>query len=177
MKNDNVLLVNRDNLANKLKRRSEVRRLLSTHRGVDGFSSATELADTLGVHPQTVREDLRDMGAVRLRERVDGRDVSYWVLPTHNPAADDMRDVEQDLVENTFYRKVADHVTSVITHNNFICLYTERGAGSLLYEWASLLQWDEITFIIEQRHSIVIYCVSIEDAAKVYEGITGRGEN
>jgi arginine repressor len=177
MKNDNVLLVNRDNLANKLKRRSEVRRLLSTYRGVDGFSSAAELAEALGVHPQTIREDLRDMGAVRLRERLDGRDVSYWTLPTHNPAADDMREVEQDLVENTFYRKVSDHVTSIARYGNILCLYTERGAGSLLYEWVSLLQWNEIVFIIEQRHALMIHCVNDDAAAKVQERITGRGES
>ncbi len=156
------------------RRRDKLRRLLSTHQGLNGFDRIDDIAERLGVTLLTCREDIKALGAVKISSKFNGKLYQWWTLPVWNPSAEHMRYLDKEVVNNTIARKVAEHVIESFIHNDVVFVNCERGAGPLLFEWVTLATWDGMIFVQEQRSSIVIHCRDVEAATNIHHRLMGK---
>lgn len=159
-----------------LLRRAKIRRLLAERSGAEGISSMEELAELVEVSKFTINEDLKELGAVKLAERIDGRHVEWWHIPAHNPNLPDHRsELPEGVVEQEVALKLKAHVLDIVPLGAQLAVLTERSAGPLVADWLSLLCWPEILYVHEARNSCLLACADAEDADWVRRRLLGRG--
>ena len=164
---------------NGLIRRSALRRLLAGRYHTHGLRSLEQIRDELrtatGIeaHIMTISQDLRMMGAIKVRD-AEAPSVEWWVVPAFNPNAEDLREqMDPEIVENEVAHKVASHVIDIAPIRQFIYVLTEARAGPLVGYWLSWLTWYGIVYIQEQSDGCIIHCINDESAMRVAERLTG----
>lgn len=150
----------------KLIRRSALRKILMGRYHANGLSSLeaiqAELKAASGIHAhiQTLSVDLREMGAIKVRD-AERTSVEWWVLPAYNPNAEDLREqMDQNLVESEVAHKIASHVIDLSPVNNFVYVLTESRAGYLVGYWLSWLTWPEVIAVVEQPDMCIVHCLN-----------------
>lgn len=153
--------MNRARRNEQLLRRARLRRLLTEHTHKDGFKNTRMISEALGVERRTVEADLKAIGAVKLHDDIGN--VTWWTVPAHNPNLPDYREVfDEGVMLNELSIKMRAHVLEIVPFGNLLIFKTERSAGPLLADWLSLLTWDEIVHVSEERHAAVMHCASEE---------------
>lgn len=159
----------------QLLRRARLRRALNTHTGKDGFSTVQQIAEHLGEGSALISSDLASIGAVKIRDTIDGTSYTWWIIPSHNPLLPDLRDhIGESALLNELSLKIRAHVLEIFTYGTEIIVKTERSAGPLLADWLSLLPWPEILHVSEERSSALVKCTSEEAAEDVLGRILGE---
>ncbi len=167
--------MNRARRNEQLLRRARLRRLLTEHTGEDGFATNRAIAKHFKVDATTIEADLRAIGAVKLHD--DIKKVSWWTVPAHNPNLPDYREVfDEGVMLNELSLKMRAHVLEIVPFGNLLIFKTERSAGPLLADWLSLLTWEEIVHVSEERHAAVMHCVSEEAVDWVMARLIGDDE-
>lgn len=163
----------------QLLRRAKIRRILNTRSGPDGITSQEELADMLGVTRVTVDKDLKEIGAVKTPlTRIDGKNYSWWIVPSYNPLLPDLRTVLDDgTIENEVSLKMRANVVEVFLYGRQVFVKTERSAGPLVADWLSLLPWPEILHVSEERNAAIVHCVDVEAALYVKARLLGENDS
>jgi arginine repressor len=171
---ENVLRYNRLRKSQKLLRRARIRAVLAEHQGIDGISSYDQMADILGVSTVTVETDFKELGAVKIKDRIDGRNYSWWIIPAHNPHLNDVRqNVSQGVIEQEVALKLKAHALTSQVVQNTVIITTERSAGLLVADWIRLLNWPDILHVIENRDSCVVVCPDVGAATMTHKRLTG----
>lgn len=158
-----------------LTRRAKLRRAINARSGPDGFQNAQEIADYLGASKMTVLTDLKEIGAVKVRDRIDGpKYVDWWIIPAYNPLLPDYREgLDETLLMNEISLKIQAHVIEMFVIRSEIVVKTERSAGPLMADWLSLLPWPEILHVTEERSSCVLHAPDAEDAQWIRDQLIG----
>ena len=158
----------------QLLRRARLRRALATHSGKDGFPRAGDIAEHLGEAERTVNMDLKALGAVKVRDTIDGTQYEWWMIPAWNPLLPDMREVaDEKAILNELNLKIKAHVLEMYVHREDLVVITERSAGPLMADWFSLLAWPEIVHVIEGRNSVIVRCLDGASADDVMHYLIG----
>lgn len=160
-------------------RRMALRRLLSGAYHRDGYETLDQIRRALHERAgivatkDTVSQDLREMGAVKVRD--DERpEVKWWVIPAFNPNVEDLRgQMDPELIEAEVARKITAHVINIEPLDNEVIVMTESRAGPLVGYWMSWLAWPEIVMVQEQLDSCIIKCVNAAAAILVAIRLTG----
>lgn len=156
-----------------------LRRLLSGSYHRDGFETLDQIRRALHeragmvVAKDTISQDLREMGAVKVRDE-ERPDVKWWVIPAFNPNVEDLRgQMDPELIEAEVARKITAHVINLEPLGNEVIVMTESRAGPLVGYWMSWLAWPEIVMVQEQLDSCIIKCVNAAAAILVAIRLTG----
>lgn len=167
----------------KLIRHAAIRRLLSGRYHADGIRNLDHLKETLeattgiSVNRMTLSYDLREMGAIKVRD-AERPEVEWYVLPAFNPNVEDLRaEMDPTLIEAEVAHKFASHVYDMAPINNLIYVMTESRAGPLVAYWLSWLSWDGIIMVQEQLDSAIIHCVNGATASSIASRLIGRSHD
>lgn len=151
---------------NKMIRRAAIRNILQGRYHTDGISTLEEMKDLLmkasgiDAHIMTLSTDLREMGAIKVRD-AERSSIEWWVMPAYNPNTEDLREqMDPEIVENEVAHKIASHVIDIAPVNQFIYVLTESRAGYLVGYWLSWLTWEGIVFVQEQADGCIVHCVN-----------------
>lgn len=159
----------------QLIRRARLRRLLNTHTGANGYPTAQAIAEQLDEHEQTVRNDLQAIGAVKIKDTINGKHHAWWIIPAYNPLLPNLRDyMSETALLNEISLKIRAHVLEMFRYKSEIIIKTERSAGPLLADWISLLPWAEILHVSEERNSAVVRCLDPDAAEDVLARLLGE---
>ena len=162
----------------QLLRKARLRRAINTHTGKNGFRTTQEIADYLGENESLISNDLAAIGAVKVRDIIDARPHSWWIIPAHNPLLPNLREhIGEAALLNEISLKIKAHVLEIFAHRSEIIIKTERSAGPLLADWISLLPWSEIIHVTEQRSSAIVKCLDDEVAEYVLKRLLGEDPN
>ena len=163
----------------KLIRRAALRKILMGRYHTNGLSNLesiqAELKASSGIHAhiQTLSVDLREMGAIKVRD-AERPSVEWWVLPAYNPNAEDLREqMDQDLVEAEVAHKIASHVIDLSPVNSFVYVLTESRAGYLVGYWLSWLTWPEVIAVVEQPDLCIVHCLNDMAAINMASRLVG----
>lgn len=157
-----------------LLRRARLRRLLAQHTRKEGYRTTKQIAQALGEPERTIQVDLKALGAVKVREQIDGEDYEWWMIPAWNPLLPDMREVaDETAILNELSLKIRAHVLEMYTLREDLIVITERSAGPLMADWFSLLSWPEITYVMENRNSVIVRCIDGASADDVLHYLIG----
>lgn len=170
----------------KLIRRAGIRRVLAGRFHTNGIRTLEQLqselraATGIEAHIMTLSKDLREMGAVKVRD-AEASKVEWWLLPAYNPNAEALRDqMDPEIIENEVAFRLATHAIDIAPINQFVYVLTEARAGMLVGYWLSWLTWYGIVYVQEQLDGCIIHCVNDESALAVAERLLGdkriRGE-
>lgn len=166
-------------VSDKLVRRAALRRMLHGAYHRDGFRTIDDIRRALHeragivVSRDIVSVDLRELGAIRVRDE-QRPEVVWWVIPAFNPNVEDLRDqMDPELIEDEIARKLANHAVDLVPLGNEVFVMTEARAGPLMGYWLSWLSWPEIVLVQEQLDSAIIKCVNADAARMVAARLTG----
>lgn len=164
----------------KLIRHAAIRRIIAGRYHTDGVRSLEHLqrllesATGIKAHIQTLAQDLREMGAIKVRD-AERTTVEWWVLPAFNPNVENLRsNMDTDLIESEVGHKLATHVYDLAPYGNFVYVMTESRAGPLVAYWLSWLSWEGIIMVQEQLDSAIIHCVNDHTAIQVARRLVGN---
>lgn len=150
----------------KMIRRAAIRNILAGRYHTNGISTLEEIKDLLlkasgiDAHVMTLSNDLREMGAIKVRD-AERPSVEWWVMPAYNPNTEDLREqMEPDLVEAEVAHKIASHVIDIAPVQQFVYVLTEARAGHLVGYWLSWLTWEGVIYVQEQADGCIIHCVN-----------------
>lgn len=160
-------------------RRAGIRRILAGRYHANGIRTLEQLQEELrqatGIeaHQMTLSNDLRVMGAMKVRD-VERPGIEWWVVPAYNPNTEDLREaMDPDVIEGEVAHKIASHVHDITAVDQFIYVMTEARAGHLVGYWISWLPWPEIVYVQEQLDGCIIHCLNGQAALNVLAGLTG----
>ena len=163
----------------KLIRRAGIRRVLSGRfhaRGVRTLEQLQEelrMATGIEAHIMTLSKDLREMGAVKVRD-AENTKIEWWVMPAYNPNTEELREqMDPEIIENEVAYRLASHAIEIAPINQFIYVMTEARAGILVAYWLSWLSWYGIVYVQEQLDGCIIHCLNDESAINVAERLLG----
>lgn len=163
----------------KLIRRAGIRRVLSGRfhaRGVRTLEQLQEelrMATGIEAHIMTLSKDLREMGAVKVRDAENSK-IEWWVMPAYNPNTEELREqMDPEIIENEVAYRLASHAIEIAPINQFIYVMTEARAGILVAYWLSWLSWYGIVYVQEQLDGCIIHCLNDESAINVAERLLG----
>lgn len=172
--------------SDKLIRRAGIRRILAGRFYTNGIKTLEQLQEELRLatgieaHIMTLSKDLREMGAVKVKD-AERPTVEWWVMPAYNPNAEELRDqMDPEIIENEVAHRLASHAIDIAPINQFVYVMTEARAGMLVGYWLSWLSWHGIIYVQEQLDGCIIHCLNDEAAINVAERLLGdkrvRGE-
>lgn len=163
----------------KMIRRAAIRRLLSGRYHTNGITSLQQMSEELeaasGIkaHIMTLSIDLREMGAIKVRD-AERPQVEWWTIPAFNPNVEDLREhMDPEQVEAEVAHKIALHVIDISPVQQFVYVMTEARAGPLVGYWLSWLNWVGIIYVQEQLDGCIIHCLNGDMAINVAEGLMG----
>lgn len=160
-------------------RRQAIRRLLlnqDMHNplpSIPKITKALELQYQIHVHKDTVNNDLKALGAQRVRNLVTG--LEYWILPNHAPQIAAIRaEMPQDIILEAVASKIENHVLDMYTKRDIVFMACEPRAGYLVAYWVSWLNWPEIVLVQEQMDSVIVHCLNERAAEETLIRLTGQ---
>ncbi len=174
MAREDLLELNAHKKTDALSRRRVMRRILATEH----ISDISQLRDRLAEegHDQaeiTVRYDLRDVGAVKLK-RIDVPGEYHWVIPAYNPALEQLRsELNEEQLEAEVQLKMSAHAVDVHVINNTVHVLTEPRAGMLVAYWISWVTWNEIVHVQEHLDSCIVHCTDADAAEVIARRLSG----
>lgn len=167
----------------RLIRHAAIRRILGGRFHTNGINTHQQIVDELEakagftVSKEMVSKDLREMGAVKVRDELRPN-VSWWVIPAYNPNVEDLRDaMDPELIESEVAHKLNAHAMSITPIGHMVYVLTEARAGYLVSYWLSWLAWPGIILVQEHLDSCIIHCVNDEAAVNVAERLMGDRRN
>ena len=186
MKNPEAAEITYLRRSDKLIRRAGIRRILAGRFYTNGIKTLEQLQEELRLatgieaHIMTLSKDLREMGAVKVKD-AERPTVEWWVMPAYNPNAEELRDqMDPEIIENEVAHRLASHAIDIAPVNQFVYVMTEARAGMLVGYWLSWLSWHGIIYVQEQLDGCIIHCLNDEAAINVAERLLGdkrvRGE-
>ena len=186
MKNPEAAEITYLRRSDKLIRRAGIRRILAGRFYTNGIKTLEQLQEELRLatgieaHIMTLSKDLREMGAVKVKD-AERPTVEWWVMPAYNPNAEELRDqMDPEIIENEVAHRLASHAIDIAPINQFVYVMTEARAGMLVGYWLSWLSWHGIIYVQEQLDGCIIHCLNDEAAINVAERLLGdkrvRGE-
>lgn len=163
----------------KMIRHAAIRRLLAGRYHSRGITSLNQMRDELeaasGIksHIMTLSIDLREMGAIKVRD-AERPSIEWWVIPAFNPNVEDLREhMDADHVEAEVAHKITMHVIDIAPIHNLVYVMTESRAGPLVGYWISWLNWVGIIYVQEQLDGCIIHCLNDEIAINIAESLMG----
>lgn len=163
----------------KLIRHAAIRRILMGRYHTNGISSLQHLQEELEatagitVHLMTLSSDLRELGAIKVRD-AERTSIEWYVVPAWNPNVEELRvHMDAELVESEIAQKIALHVLDISPVQQFVYVLTEARAGPLVGYWISWLNWHGIVYVQEQADGCIVHCLDNQTAMEVATRLVG----